>query len=129
MATDRNELIPSEQPEYAHVSCTTLRHLHSLHQIIRWDEAGEVIIIEKPDELAEKILPLVYRQSRFASFSRQLNVSFHENGVLSSLQIYGFMRKVSLRHVDRGICDPDASTWCECVIIASASATVLDCRR
>jgi hypothetical protein len=28
-------------------------------------------------------------------------------------KIYGFMRKVSLRHVDRGICDPDASTWCE----------------
>ena len=44
-------------------------------QIIRWDEVGEVIIIEKPEELAEKILPLVYRQSRFASFSRQLNVS------------------------------------------------------
>lgn len=44
-------------------------------QIIRWDEIGEVIIIEKPEELAEKILPLIYRQSRFASFSRQLNVS------------------------------------------------------
>jgi len=43
-------------------------------KIIRWDEPGEVIIIEKPDELADKILPLVYRQSRFASFSRQLNV-------------------------------------------------------
>ena len=42
---------------------------------MRWDEIGEVIIIEKPEELAEKILPLVYRQSRFASFSRQLNVS------------------------------------------------------
>ncbi|ORY29996.1 HSF-type DNA-binding-domain-containing protein [Naematelia encephala] len=73
-----------DQPEY--------------HHIIRWDEAGEVIVIEKPEELADKILPLVYKQSRFASFSRQLN-------------IYGFMRKVSLRHVDRGIVDPDASTW------------------
>lgn len=73
-----------EQPEY--------------HHIIRWDEAGQVIIIEKPDELANKILPLVYKQSRFASFSRQLN-------------IYGWMRKVSLRHVERGISDPDASTW------------------
>lgn len=54
------------------------RLLHSLVltlQIIRWDDVGEVIIIEKPDELADKILPLVYRQSRFASFSRQLNVS------------------------------------------------------
>jgi len=34
-----------------------------------------VIIIEKPDELTDKILPLVFRQTRFASFSRQLNVS------------------------------------------------------
>ncbi|OCF71564.1 hypothetical protein I204_07622 [Kwoniella mangroviensis CBS 8886] len=73
-----------EQPEY--------------HHIIRWDETGEAIIIENPEELAEKILPVVYRQSRFASFSRQLN-------------IYGFNRKLSLRHVERGICDPDASTW------------------
>ncbi|BEI97142.1 hypothetical protein CcaverHIS631_0207310 [Cutaneotrichosporon cavernicola] len=68
------------------------------HRIIRWDETGTLIIIERPDELAEKILPQVYRQTRFASFSRQLN-------------IYGWMRKVSLRHVDNGIADPDASTW------------------
>ncbi|WVF71910.1 hypothetical protein IAT40_006720 [Kwoniella sp. CBS 6097] len=73
-----------DQAEYSH--------------IIRWDETGEAIIIENPEELADKILPVVYRQSRFASFSRQLN-------------IYGFNRKLSLRHVERGICDPDASTW------------------
>ncbi|WVR05427.1 hypothetical protein IAU60_002442 [Kwoniella sp. DSM 27419] len=73
-----------EQPEYQH--------------IIRWDNSGETIIIERPDELANKILPVVYRQSRFASFSRQLN-------------IYGFNRKISLRHIERDICDPDASSW------------------
>ncbi|RXK36871.1 hypothetical protein M231_05845 [Tremella mesenterica] len=73
-----------EQPEY--------------HHIIRWDKDESTIIIEKPEELADKILPLVYKQSRFASFSRQLN-------------IYGWMRKVSLRHVEKGINDPDASTW------------------
>jgi hypothetical protein len=28
-------------------------------------------------------------------------------------QIYGFMRKVSLRQVEAEIIDPDASTWCE----------------
>ncbi|KIS00899.1 hypothetical protein L804_02322 [Cryptococcus deuterogattii 2001/935-1] len=72
------------QPEYSH--------------IIRWDEAGESVIIENPEELADKILPVVYRQSRFASFSRQLN-------------IYGFNRKLSLRNVEKGICDPDASSW------------------
>jgi hypothetical protein len=44
------------------------------HHMIRWDPAGEYIIVEKPEQLALHVLPSVYRQSRFASFSRQLNV-------------------------------------------------------
>lgn len=69
-----------EQPEYHSVSPdehqpTEMSPVELTEQIIRWDEAGEVIIIEKPLELSHKILPAVYRQSRFASFSRQLNVS------------------------------------------------------
>ncbi|KAI0356625.1 hypothetical protein OH77DRAFT_1495421 [Trametes cingulata] len=55
-------------------------------------------LLERPEQLALHVLPSVYRQSRFASFSRQLN-------------IYGFMRKVNLRNVDPAIDDPDASTW------------------
>lgn len=43
--------------------------------MIRWDNAGEHIIVERPEQLALHVLPSVYRQSRFASFSRQLNVS------------------------------------------------------
>jgi len=43
--------------------------------MIRWDSAGEHIIVERPEQLALHVLPSVYRQSRFASFSRQLNVS------------------------------------------------------
>lgn len=43
--------------------------------MIRWDPQGEHIIVEKPEQLAIHVLPSVYRQSRFASFSRQLNVS------------------------------------------------------
>ncbi|KAF8592496.1 hypothetical protein K439DRAFT_1643611 [Ramaria rubella] len=66
--------------------------------MIRWDAAGDHIIVEKPEQLALHVLPSIYRQSRFASFSRQLN-------------IYGFMRKVNLRNVDPAIDDPDASTW------------------
>ncbi|KAL5640772.1 hypothetical protein ACGC1H_001309 [Rhizoctonia solani] len=66
--------------------------------MIRWDAAGEQIIVERPEQLALHVLPSIYRQSRFASFSRQLN-------------IYGFMRKVNLRNVDPAIDDPDASTW------------------
>lgn len=42
--------------------------------MIRWDAAGEHIIVERPEQLALHVLPSVYRQSRFASFSRQLNV-------------------------------------------------------
>jgi len=68
------------------------------HHMIRWDAAGDHIIVEKPEQLALHVLPSIYRQSRFASFSRQLN-------------IYGFMRKVNLRNVDPAIDDPDASTW------------------
>ena len=43
--------------------------------MIRWDPAGEHIIVERPEQLALHVLPSVYRQSRFASFSQQLNVS------------------------------------------------------
>jgi hypothetical protein len=44
------------------------------HHMIRWDPAGEHIIVERPEQLALHVLPSIYRQSRFASFSRQLNV-------------------------------------------------------
>ena len=49
-----------ERPEYQHM--------------IRWDGKGEQIIVERPEQLALHVLPSIYRQSRFASFSRQLNV-------------------------------------------------------
>ena len=45
------------------------------HHMIRWDPAGEHIIVERPEQLALHVLPSIYRQSRFASFSRQLNVN------------------------------------------------------
>jgi hypothetical protein len=83
--------------------------------MIRWDAAGEQIIVERPEQLALHVLPSIYRQSRFASFSRQLNVSVSNRGLTVAhcvLQIYGFMRKVNLRNVDPAIDDPDASTWC-----------------
>ena len=111
--------------------------------MIRWDPAGEYIIVEKPEQLALHVLPSVYRQSRFASFSRQLNVrpalslvpfssaisllplllaSPLLTRVFHTLQIYGFMRKVNLRNVDPAIDDPDASTWCEYCDVSIASS-------
>ena len=53
--------------------------------MIRWDPAGEHIIVERPEQLALHVLPSVYRQSRFASFSRQLNVSIYFLGVRAPL--------------------------------------------
>ncbi|KAI0771877.1 HSF-type DNA-binding-domain-containing protein [Trametes elegans] len=98
----KQEGAPQQQP--AKPQATFLTKLYALlerpenHHMIRWDPAGEHIIVERPEQLALHVLPSVYRQSRFASFSRQLN-------------IYGFMRKVNLRNVDPAIDDPDASTW------------------
>ena len=54
------------------------------HHMIRWDNAGEHIIVERPEQLALHVLPSVYRQSRFASFSRQLNVSRRPVYVIAS---------------------------------------------
>jgi HSF-type DNA-binding len=56
--------------------------------MIRWDNAGEHIIVERPEQLALHVLPSVYRQSRFASFSRQLNVSRRSCVVASSLALF-----------------------------------------
>ncbi|TFK29295.1 hypothetical protein FA15DRAFT_664215 [Coprinopsis marcescibilis] len=108
---DQNQSPDSKSPTDPHAAktetkpqATFLTKLYALlersenHHMIRWDQAGEHIIVERPEQLALHVLPSIYRQSRFASFSRQLN-------------IYGFMRKVNLRNVDPAIDDPDASTW------------------
>lgn len=99
-----HEQQPLSQKSESKPQATFLTKLYALlerpenQHMIRWDPAGEHIIVERPEQLALHVLPTVYRQSRFASFSRQLN-------------IYGFMRKVNLRNVDPAIDDPDASTW------------------
>jgi hypothetical protein len=57
------------------ISLSLLERPENQH-MIRWDPAGEHIIVERPEQLALHVLPSIYRQSRFASFSRQLNVRF-----------------------------------------------------
>ncbi|KAJ7591241.1 HSF-type DNA-binding-domain-containing protein [Mycena floridula] len=100
---DNSNELNVDKPE-SKPQATFLTKLYALlerpenHHMIRWDPQGEHIIVERPEQLALHVLPSIYRQSRFASFSRQLN-------------IYGFMRKVNLRNVDPAIDDPDASTW------------------
>ncbi|KZW03877.1 hypothetical protein EXIGLDRAFT_715925 [Exidia glandulosa HHB12029] len=101
---DLSQNRPGEAKTETKPQATFLTKLYALlerpenHHMIRWDANGDHIIVERPEQLALHVLPSVYRQSRFASFSRQLN-------------IYGFMRKVNLRNVDPSIDDPDASTW------------------
>lgn len=46
-------------------------------QILHWDREGRQIIIQDAKALEAHLLPLVFKQSKFASFSRQLNVSRH----------------------------------------------------
>ena len=46
-----------------------------MRQIICWNEDGLVVRIEDPARMQREILPIVYNQTKFASFSRQLNVS------------------------------------------------------
>jgi len=59
--------------ELIHRTKSLLERQENQH-MIRWDPAGEHIIVERPEQLALHVLPSIYRQSRFASFSRQLNV-------------------------------------------------------
>lgn len=58
----------------ADVSCSILSNPAYRH-ILHWGDEGRQIIIRKPKDLESHILPLIYKQSKFASFSRQLNVS------------------------------------------------------
>ncbi|ORY07231.1 winged helix DNA-binding domain-containing protein, partial [Basidiobolus meristosporus CBS 931.73] len=45
---------------------------------IDWDKSGTRFIIKDPGNLASKVLPQYYETSKFASFSRQLNIyGFH----------------------------------------------------
>ncbi|KAI0044651.1 hypothetical protein FA95DRAFT_226397 [Auriscalpium vulgare] len=91
----------SKSPRRTQHQVTFLTKLYDLlerpenHHMIHWDAAGEHIIVERPEQVVLHLLP---GQSRFSTFSRQLN-------------IYGFMCKVNLRSLDPAIDDPDASTW------------------
>lgn len=85
-STDLNNQKSDSKPQ-----ATFLTKLYALlerpenHHMIRWDPAGEHIIVERPEQLALHVLPSIYRQSRFASFSRQLNVCLYIIYLLFSL--------------------------------------------
>ena len=41
-------------------------------ELISWNETGTALIIKKPIEFAEKVLPMYFKHSNFASFIRQV---------------------------------------------------------
>ncbi|ORX83906.1 winged helix DNA-binding domain-containing protein, partial [Basidiobolus meristosporus CBS 931.73] len=42
--------------------------------MISWEESGSRFVISNPKEFASQVLPKYYETSKFASFSRQLNI-------------------------------------------------------
>lgn len=53
-----------------------------LSDIVSWHNTGDKFIILKPNEFTQRILPSVFRQTKFSSFKRQLNA-------------YGFLREIN----------------------------------
>ncbi|CAB9516232.1 stress transcription factor A [Seminavis robusta] len=45
-----------------------------LAHLASWQPHGRCFVVHNPDDFAEKVLPLWFRQSRFGSFQRQLNL-------------------------------------------------------
>ncbi|GHJ85918.1 hypothetical protein NliqN6_2320 [Naganishia liquefaciens] len=75
--------------------------------ILHWDKDGRQIIIQGAKALEARILPLVYKQNKFASFSRQLN-------------IYGFMRKLSVKQGESSR-EANVTVWTHCELDRSST--------
>jgi hypothetical protein len=61
----------------------------SLSGTVSWSEDGSEFIIYNTNEFSEKILPLYFKHSNFASFIRQLNMyDFHKLRTTSQEHIY-----------------------------------------
>lgn len=61
----------------------------SLSNIVAWDSEGTEFVIFSMNEFAEKVLPIYFKHSNFASFIRQLNMyDFHKVRSNSQEHIY-----------------------------------------
>ena len=47
---------------------------HALEDIVSWELDGHAIRVNKPKELAARLLPMFFKQTRYKSFQRQLNI-------------------------------------------------------
>lgn len=60
-------------PVKLHYALTELQS-DDLDHIISWQSHGRCFVVRNQKEFAEKVLPLYFRQSKFSSFQRQLNL-------------------------------------------------------
>jgi HSF-type DNA-binding len=64
--------------------------LHS--DIIHWNKVGNSIVIQRPKEFTEAVLPIYFRTNKFSSFQRQLNAygftRFNLNSCQKDIYIY-----------------------------------------
>lgn len=58
-----------------------------LNGIISWLPTGDKFVILKPNEFAQRILPKVFRQTKFSSFKRQLNAYGFQREITSHLEL------------------------------------------
>ncbi|KAK8802129.1 hypothetical protein WA158_006523 [Blastocystis sp. Blastoise] len=56
-----------------------IMHNNQFQNIVRWNDAGDAILIEKVEEFSQTVLPKYFKHGNFASFVRQLNMyGFHK---------------------------------------------------
>ena len=103
--------------------------------MIRWDDSGSAIVIAQPELLAQNVLYRVYKQSRFASFSRQLNVSASTFALCLSLDLWLYAQGSFAYEAhadtemtsqvgpkgDRGSSESDMSIWSKCFARSAAA--------
>mmetsp|Transcript_30655 Transcript_30655/g.50644 ORF Transcript_30655/g.50644 Transcript_30655/m.50644 type:complete len:294 (+) Transcript_30655:159-1040(+) len=58
-----------------------------LSEVITWLPSGDKFVILKPNEFAQRILPKVFRQTKFSSFKRQLNAYGFQREITSHLEL------------------------------------------
>jgi heat shock transcription factor len=64
--------------------------------LIRWSDRGDSIVVLDEDELAQTVIPLLFRHSNYASFVRQLNMyGFHKRVGLADNTMKASQRKNS----------------------------------
>jgi hypothetical protein len=65
----------------------TKAELLGLNKVISWLPSGDKFVILKPNDFAQRILPKVFRQTKFSSFKRQLNAYGFQREITSHLEL------------------------------------------